>query len=94
VGQIERTISASTTKLPAVGALTAANRDLWASDYVHLRPRSPLDAALLDTIPSAAILLCLDPATPGDFLTTSRSLWHFGMVLSPESSMYFRVVTR
>jgi carnitine O-acetyltransferase len=35
-----------------------------------------LNAALLDTIHSAAFVLCLDPATPGDFLTTSRFLWH------------------
>jgi carnitine O-acetyltransferase len=74
--QIEQIINASTTKLPAVGALTAANRDLWASDYVHLRSLSPSNAVLLDTIHSAAFLLCLDPATPGDFLTTSRFLWH------------------
>src|SRR6266849_2705515 len=52
--QIEHIISASTTKLPAVGALTAANRDLWASDYVHLRSLSPSNAALLDTIHSAS----------------------------------------
>ncbi|KAI9510514.1 acyltransferase ChoActase/COT/CPT [Russula earlei] len=74
--QIEQIISASKTKLPAVGALTVANRDLWASDYVHLRTLSPSNAALLDAIHSAAFLLCLDPATPGDFLTTSRFLWH------------------
>jgi carnitine O-acetyltransferase len=74
--QIGHIISASSTKQPAVGALTAANRDLWASDYVHLRTLSPSNAALLDTIHSAAFLLCLDPATPGDFLTTSRFLWH------------------
>jgi len=43
---------------------------------VHLRSLSPSNAALLDTIHSAAFLLCLDPAAPGDFLTTSRSLWH------------------
>ena len=74
--QIEKIVSASTIKLPAVGALTVANRDLWASDYVHLRTLSPSNAALLDTIHSAAFVLCLDPATPGDFLTTSRFLWH------------------
>jgi carnitine O-acetyltransferase len=56
--------------------LTAANRDLWASDYVHLRNLSPSNAALLDTIVSAAFVLCLDPATPGDFVTTSCFLWH------------------
>jgi carnitine O-acetyltransferase len=43
---------------------------------VHLRTLSPSNAALLDTIHSAAFVLCLDPATPGDFLTTSRFLWH------------------
>jgi carnitine O-acetyltransferase len=43
---------------------------------VHLRSLSPSNAALLDTIHSAAFVLCLDPATPGDFLTTSRFLWH------------------
>lgn len=59
-----------------MGALTAANRDLWASDYVHLRALSSSNAALLDTIHSAAFVLCLDPATPGDFVTTSRFLWH------------------
>ncbi|KAI0251797.1 carnitine acetyl transferase [Lactifluus subvellereus] len=74
--QIEHIVSASTTKQPAVGALTAANRDLWASNYVRLRALSPSNAALLDAIHSAAFVLCLDPATPGDFLTTSRFLWH------------------
>lgn len=74
--QIEQIISASTTKLPSVGALTTANRDLWASDYVHLRALSPSNAVLFDTIHSAAFVLCLDPATPGDFVTTSRFLWH------------------
>ncbi|KAI0306076.1 carnitine acetyl transferase [Multifurca ochricompacta] len=74
--QIEHIVSASTTKLPAVGALTAANRDLWASDYVHLRSLSPSNTVLLDTIHSAAYVLCLDPATPSDFTTTSRFLWH------------------
>ena len=74
--QIEQIVSASATKLPAVGALTAANRDLWASDYVRLRSLSPSNAALLNTVHSAAFVLCLDPATPGDFLTTSRFLWH------------------
>jgi len=74
--QIEQIIHASTTRLPAVGSLTVANRDLWASDYVYLRTLSPSNAALLDTIHSAAFVLCLDPATPGDFLTTSRFLWH------------------
>jgi carnitine O-acetyltransferase len=43
---------------------------------VHLRSLSPSNAALLDTIHSSAFVLCLDPATPGDFLTTSRFLWH------------------
>ncbi len=43
---------------------------------MHLRTLSPSNAALLDTIHSAAFVLCLDPATPGDFLTTSRFLWH------------------
>jgi len=74
--QIEQIISASTTKLPAIGALTVANRDLWASDYTHLRTLSPSNAELLDAIHSAAFVLCLDPATPGDLLTTSRFLWH------------------
>jgi hypothetical protein len=64
--QIEQIIHASTTRLPAVGSLTVANRDLWASDYVYLRTLSPSNAALLDTIHSAAFVLYLNPATPGD----------------------------
>ncbi len=43
---------------------------------MHLRSLSPSNAELIDTIHSAAFVLCLDPATPGDFLTTSRFLWH------------------
>ena len=43
---------------------------------MRLRSLSPSNAALLDTIHSASFVLCLDPATPGDFLTTSRFLWH------------------
>src|SRR5260370_2203847 len=54
--------------------LTAANRDLSASDYVHLHSLLPSNVALFDTIHSAAFVLCVDPATPGHFLTTSRFL--------------------
>lgn len=43
---------------------------------MHLRSLSPSNSELLDTIHSAAFVLCLDPATPGDFITTSRFLWH------------------
>jgi len=39
--QIERITKSSTAELPAVGVLTVANRDLWASDYVHSRFLSP-----------------------------------------------------
>jgi carnitine O-acetyltransferase len=73
--QIGQITHASTTRLPAVGPLTVANRGVWASDYIYLRTLSPSNGALLDTIHSAAFVLCLDPATPGNFLTSS-CLWH------------------
>jgi len=41
-----------------------------------LRSLSPSNAVLLGTIHSAAFVFCLDPATPGDFLTILRILWH------------------
>ena len=64
--QIGQITHASTTRLPAVGSLTVANRGVWASDYIYLRTLSPSNAALLDTIHSAAFVLYLNPATPGD----------------------------
>jgi len=63
--QIGQITHASTTRLPAVGSLTVANL-AWASDYIYLRTLSPSNAALLDTIHSAAFVLYLNPATPGD----------------------------
>ena len=73
--QIGQTTHASTTRLPAVGSLTVANRGVWASDYVYLRTLSPSNAALLDTSHSAAFVLCLGRPAPGDFLMTPRFLW-------------------
>jgi hypothetical protein len=73
--QIGQITHALTTRIPAVSSLTVANRGVWASDYVYLRTLSPSNAAPLDVSHSAAFVLCLDRAAPGDFLMTSRFLW-------------------
>lgn len=67
----------STEEYPAVGVLTASNRDVWATDYSALA-NNPQNAAIIKAIHSAAFLVCLDDTTPPNIPSFSRQLWHGG----------------
>ncbi|KAG5652048.1 hypothetical protein H0H81_006468 [Sphagnurus paluster] len=60
---------------PGVGVLTASNRDVWAKDYANLAS-SPHNAAILQTIQSAAFVINLESSNPSTPVQQSRDLWH------------------
>ncbi|KAJ3153200.1 Carnitine O-acetyltransferase mitochondrial [Geranomyces variabilis] len=66
---------ASTVKDPAVGALTAANRDTWAKARDALL-QSPRNKASLAAIESASFVVCLDDTAPVTREEASRACWH------------------
>ncbi|KAF8166583.1 acyltransferase ChoActase/COT/CPT [Mycena galopus ATCC 62051] len=63
--QIERIIElAGDTRATAVGALTSDNRDNWTDTRAALLATDPANAASLEAIESAMIVVCLDDAEP------------------------------
>lgn len=62
---------------PAIGVLTASNRDIWAKDYGELAS-NPGNKRIIDEIHSSAFVVCLDDTTPPDGINFSRQLWHGG----------------
>ncbi|EPS96518.1 hypothetical protein FOMPIDRAFT_1025351 [Fomitopsis schrenkii] len=71
--QIEKVISlAGSTKAPAVGALTSENRDIWADAREALLAASPSNAASLEEIESAMIIVPLDDIAP---ITREDASW-------------------
>ncbi|KAF9218968.1 acyltransferase ChoActase/COT/CPT [Gyrodon lividus] len=67
----------SAEEYPAIGALTASNRDVWAKDFALLSS-TPLNASHLRAIHSSAFLMSLDDSTPPpeNDVDVSRGLWH------------------
>ncbi|KAJ3416921.1 Carnitine O-acetyltransferase mitochondrial [Chytridiales sp. JEL 0842] len=59
-----------------VGVLTASNRDVWAKNRDELLKASPANKASLDTIESAAFVVCLDDTKPVSREEMSRACWH------------------
>ncbi|KAH9930291.1 carnitine acetyl transferase [Fomitopsis serialis] len=70
---------------PAIGLLTASNRDVWTKDYDTLAA-DPHNEAILRTIHSAAFVLCLDKEHAPDLVAHSRLLWHGALPPTPEPS--------
>ncbi|KAJ7066391.1 acyltransferase ChoActase/COT/CPT [Mycena amicta] len=75
IGQIQHIVDSSNGEYHGVGVLSANNRDVWAQDYAELSS-SPHNAAILQTIQSAAFTISLDSASPVDPIAHSRTLWH------------------
>lgn len=67
---------AGTTKDPAVGALTGANRDKWTTWRDHLIESSSTNAASLNEIETASMVLCMDDTSPVTKEEASRACWH------------------
>lgn len=74
--QIERVISmAGETKGEPIGALTSENRDIWADAREALLKVSPSNAAALEAIESAMIVVCLDDTKPVTREDASWNCW-------------------
>jgi len=74
--QIAKVISlAGETKGPAVGALTSENRDIWTDAREALIKASPVNAATLERIQSAIILVALDDTKPVTREDVSWACW-------------------
>ncbi|KAI7882364.1 acyltransferase ChoActase/COT/CPT [Lichtheimia hyalospora FSU 10163] len=75
--QFERVIElAGNEKGPAVGALTAENRDAWTEYRDALIAAHPDNKALLEKIESSSFVMCLDDNKPITRDEGSRACWH------------------
>ncbi|KAI1147827.1 acyltransferase ChoActase/COT/CPT [Nemania diffusa] len=63
-------------QVPAVGALTSENRDVWTDARKILLDASPKNAATLEAIESASFLVCLDAASPVTLEERAHQYWH------------------
>ncbi|CAL1713055.1 unnamed protein product [Somion occarium] len=74
--QIENVIRlAGNTKAIPVGALTSENRDTWTDAREALLAASPSNAASLEAIESAMVIVCLDDTSPITREQTSWGCW-------------------
>lgn len=63
-------------RAPAVGVLTAANRDFWADARNKLLAADPANEQALRAIESAGFLVCLDDAAPVTLEERAHQYWH------------------
>jgi carnitine O-acetyltransferase len=74
--QIERVIElAGDTPATPVGALTSDNRDNWTDARAALLAADPANAASLEAIESAMIIVCLDDTKPVTREEISMACW-------------------
>jgi carnitine O-acetyltransferase len=62
--------------VPAVGALTSENRDIWADARELLIQASPKNKVVLEAIESASFVVCLDDAAPVTLEERAHQYWH------------------
>ncbi|KAI8391602.1 acyltransferase ChoActase/COT/CPT [Radiomyces spectabilis] len=67
---------AGDAKGPAIGALTAANRDKWTDARQVLMAANPENKRALDKIESSSFVVCLDDFSPVTRDEGSRACWH------------------
>ena len=63
-------------KSPAVGALTAQNRDIWYSAREAILSAHPANTATLEAIQASGFLVCLDDASPVTLDERAHQYWH------------------
>lgn len=63
-------------RVPAVGALTSENRDIWTDAREVLLKAHPANATALKAIEAASFVVCLDDAAPVTLEERSRQYWH------------------
>lgn len=67
---------ANSEKVPAIGALTTENRDVWTDARQTLLGAAPENAAALATIESASFVICLDDTSPVTLEERAHQYWH------------------
>lgn len=70
-----RLVYQNAQKSPALGIMTTENRDSWTEMRERLLATSPTNKAALETIQSAAFVVCLDDATPITLHERARQYW-------------------
>lgn len=60
---------------PAIGALTSENRDIWTDARSELLGASPINAASLERIESAILVVALDDTKPVTREQVSQACW-------------------
>ncbi|OTA81133.1 hypothetical protein M434DRAFT_401479 [Hypoxylon sp. CO27-5] len=63
-------------RVPAVGALTSENRDIWTDARKILLDASPKNKAAIEAIESASFVVCLDDAAPVTLEERAHQYWH------------------
>ncbi|KAJ1927133.1 Carnitine O-acetyltransferase mitochondrial [Tieghemiomyces parasiticus] len=74
--QFDRILRAETSPGPALGALSAGERNTWAADRESLLAAHPGNRDHLEQLESAAFLVCLDSTTPVTRDEHARMCWH------------------
>lgn len=63
-------------RAPAIGVMTAENRDNWTDMRERLLQTSPANKAALEAIESASFVVCLDDASPVTLHERAHQYWH------------------
>ncbi|KAF5659370.1 carnitine o-acetyltransferase [Fusarium heterosporum] len=63
-------------RVPAVGALTSENRDIWTDARDILLKASPKNKDALEAIESSSFVVCLDDASPVTLEERAHQYWH------------------
>lgn len=74
--QFEKIYAAASSSVPAIGALTTENRDVWTQTRTAHLLSNRQNAASLDVIERAAFVVCLDTSSPVTKEEISRACWH------------------
>jgi carnitine O-acetyltransferase len=72
--RLEYIVEQTKETAPAVGNLTASDRDSWADDYILLASISEKNQGVLHDIHSAAFVLCVDDVSPEPSKAPSKGL--------------------
>jgi len=67
---------ASADKVPAIGALTSENRDIWTDAREILLKSSPKNKAALEILEASSFVVCLDDVSPVTLEERARNYWH------------------
>ncbi|KAG8992970.1 Carnitine O-acetyltransferase mitochondrial [Tulasnella sp. JGI-2019a] len=76
--QFEMICEQSRGTYPHIGTLTSNDRDLWAKDFATLRDTSAQNATNLETVATAAFVVCLDSSAPTTRPEQSMLCFHGG----------------